>query len=688
MIMKTRLMHLLGPIVLLAAMAIPVGGARAQSWGYDEPAFRGISVTHRTGRVGLFAGTRFGSDGRHLGRQSYPSGQYLPVEDDAEFGEIVLFDAIGRVTGNDLQTVLEIHNNYDLYPEEVAVLLFIRELTGGPWEPIAELRADQSFPWKAICQRYDVDPERLGMSANWYVRGDPQEWWREDPDLEQRVMLDILSEVYWIDDSDLRDLSREGLGYSDIVVMLELSERSGRNAEDLLRMKMDDHWRWRTVAERYGVDLGDMDYKRSLHWHNSDFRGYYPDDSLNYHPRHALRNHRSRREYHFYGRWSPDPGDGYYHFAYRVDYDFFFPWGRTLYSYWWPNDCWWDRVYWGIYWNQPVFHPIWHPQPRWSPVARYHNDWRGDPFVRYDPPRTRDDRRYAQKVIERYGDSGRITSSWSDRVRVSSAGVETITRGNRGDGSPGRVNDRGSGTRGDVGGNRGAPPPRGGSSGGVGGRSTSGGGSRDGGSPPPSRGSGDVRGSSNPPPSGGGSRGGSSGGTGGGSRKGDRGGNSRGDDGGASARSTGGGGGGSDSDGNGRARGGSGSPPPDRSGGSEARGNGGGNGGGGSGGSGSPPPRGSGGSEARGNGGGNGGGGNGGSGSPPPRRSGGSEARGSGGGNGGGGNGGSGSPPPRRSGGSEARGSSSGGGGGGSGGSQGGSRGGGSGGGGSRKGGR
>jgi len=489
-------------------------------------------------------GTRFHRGIVRVDRDAYEPGRYMVVEDDAELGEVLLFDVIARVSDMDIREVLDIHDVWDLYPEEVATVLFLRELTGASYATIATLRSDDRYCWKEIARQYDIDPGRVGQSPRWYELGLRDDWWKEDPDVEHAVLISLLGMEYGYEPVELNRWSRDGLGYSDIAMMLELAWRSGRDPREILDMKMQHEWRWRTVADECGVDLGYLDAKRAYHWHNSDFAGYYPSDTHRYHPNRPNRQHRSRREYHCYSAWIPNPDDGYYRFAYSFDYDFFFPWGRVYYSYWWPTDCWWDRVWWDCYWHDPIYHPIWQHQVHWVPRGRYYDDWQSEPWIIADPPRERDGRRYAEKIIAKYGDSGSVPASWVQTVRRGSDGSSTVTRGERGQGNSTRTGaappprNRGSDS---------SPPPRsttsrsgassgsgsgsGSSSHGSGGGSSSGSGSRksdragsgSGGShatPPPSRGSsgsapprsgGSAR--SEPPPSSGGSSGHSSGGS-------------------------------------------------------------------------------------------------------------------------------------------------------------------------------
>jgi hypothetical protein len=337
-------------------------------------------------------------------------------------------------------------------------------MTGSSYAIIASLRADDGLAWKEIAYEYRLEPRVLGESPNWYQRDRIEDWWREDPDIEHRIMLAMLATEFMVDERDLDRLSRDGLGYSDMATMLELSARSGIEYTNLLELKMERRLRWRTIAENYRMDLRDLDAKRAYHWHNADFRGYYHGDDREYHANRGSRQHRTRREYHYYDVWVPEPDTGYYHFDYVVDYDYYFPYGRTYYSYWWPTDCWWDRVHWGYYWDDPIYHRPYAYDVQWVPRDPYYDDWRADPWIVADPPRERDGRRYAERIIERYGDSRSTAGDWNTQVRVSNGGVVTVTRGERGDpGAPARASSsgdhRGSSARsGDARGS--APPPR------------------------------------------------------------------------------------------------------------------------------------------------------------------------------------------------------------------------------------
>lgn len=553
----------------------------------------------RTHGGGILENTRFHRPTGGLGYYPVPRGQrFLVVEDDAELGEIVLFDILSRVSDLDIREVLDIHNSWDLYPEEVATVLFLRELAGGSYARIADRRAERGLAWKEIADDLELDPRDLGQGPRWYELGRRDDWWREDSDVEDEVMMEILGLEYRIEPSELRRLSRDGLGYSALALMYEISLRSGRDALDILDMKTRSKVRWRTLADDLGVDMRDLDAKRALHYHNSDFRGYYDDDGYDYHPNHRKWKHRSRREYHYYGDWRRDDF-GYYCFDYDRDYDIFWPWGRCYYTYWWPSDCWWDRCRFGVYWHNSPYHdwgggyPWWGGRRvHWEPRDPYWQDWHNDPYIDHDPPRAVDNRRYAEKIIDKYGDVGFHEGQWTERVRVNDHGDTTVSRGDRNQGeggsrggSGGDQGVRGGGrSNGDGGGT--PPPPR------------NGGGSRDQGSS--AGGSGGSSGGS------GGSDRGSGGGSsgGGGSRKGgDRGSADSGGSGGGGAQGSGSGSSGS-SGGSGN-RGGGTPPPRDDHGSGGSGGSGGGAGDrGGSGGSG-----GGGGGDRGGSGGGGGGGG-------------------------------------------------------------------------------
>jgi hypothetical protein len=534
--MTKRRIALIGVIAvvgLLGLLAAPPASA--------APFERGSGLERAHGG-GILDNTRFHRPTGGLGYYSVPRGErFLVVEDDAELGEVVLFDILSRVSDLDIREIFDIHNTWDLYPEEVATVLFLRELTGGSYAPIADRRAERGMSWKEIADDLRLDPRDLGQGPRWYELGRRDDWWREDTDVEDEVMMEILGLEYRVDPSELRRLSSDGVGYSALALMYEISLRSGRDAIDILDMKTRSKVRWRTLADDLGVDLRDLDAKRALHYHNSDFRGYYDDDRYEYHPNHHKWKHRSRREYHHYGDWRRDDLD-YYCFDYDRDYDIFWPWGRCYYTYWWPQDCWWDRCRLGIYWHNSIYHdwcggyPWWGGRHvRWEPRDPYWQDWRHDPNINDDPPRARDNRRYAEKIIEKYGDVGFHEGQWTERVRVSDDGATTVRRGERNQGeggsrggSSGDQGTRGGGrTNGDGGGT--APPPRhdngdngssaggsrGGSSGGSGGSdrgsggSSGGGGSRKGGD----RGSADRGGSGGG--SGGGAHGSGSGGSGG-----------------------------------------------------------------------------------------------------------------------------------------------------------------------------
>ncbi|MBD3176940.1 MAG: hypothetical protein GF320_17335, partial [Armatimonadia bacterium] len=394
----------------------------ADSWG------RSSSGSERLRGAGILGQTDFGRPSPMEQRYHYEPGDYMIVEDDAELGEVILMDTIARVSDMDIRELWDIHDIWDLYPEEVATVLFLREMTGSSYAIIASLRADDGLAWKEIAYEYRLEPRVLGESPNWYQRERIEDWWREDPDIEHRIMLAMLATEFMVDERDLDRLSRDGLGYSDMATMLELSARSGIDYMDLLELKMERRLRWRTIAENYRMDLGDLDAKRAYHWHNADFRGYYHGDDRGYHANRGSRQHRTRREYHYYDVWVPEPDTGYYHFDYVVDYDYYFPYGRTYYSYWWPTDCWWDRVHWGYYWDDPIYHRPYAYDVQWVPRDPYYDDWRADPWIVADPPRERDGRRYAERIIERYGDSRSTGGDWNTQVRVSNGGVVTVTR--------------------------------------------------------------------------------------------------------------------------------------------------------------------------------------------------------------------------------------------------------------------
>lgn len=447
-------------LLLVGVLAWPAA-TWAEPWGGPS------SGTGRLRAVGILEGTSFGRLSPMENRYYYEPGDYLVIEDDAELGEVALMDVIARVSNMDIREIWDIHDMWDLYPEEVATVLFLREMTGSSYAAIADLRADGGYSWKEIAAEYRLDPHLLGESPNWYRKGNVKDWWKEDPDLEHRILIAMLATEYMIDERELDRLSRDGLGYSDMAIMLELSYRSGIRATDLLNEKIQRRVRWRTLAENYRIDIRDLDAKRAYHWHNADFRGYYYGDDRQYHPNRFNRHHRTRREYHYYTVWVPDPNTGYFCFDYTVDYDYYFPFGRAYYTYWWPTDCWWDRVRWGYYWDVPVYHTPYRYDTHWVPREPYYNDWRQDPWIGADPPRELDGRRYAERIIERYGDRGTVTGNWDTRVRVSNGGVTTVTRGERGQpgapaGSGGSAAPRSSadsrGPSSDRGGS--APPPR------------------------------------------------------------------------------------------------------------------------------------------------------------------------------------------------------------------------------------
>lgn len=501
----------------LASLSLVVwlwpAAAQADEWG------RSSSGVERLRAVGILEGTSFSRPSSQWGRYRYEAGDYMVTEDDAELGEVVLMDVIARVSNMDIREVWDIHDIWDLYPEEVATALFLREMTGSSYAAIATLRADDGYAWKQIAAEYGLDPRLLGESPNWYRKDRVEDWWRQDPDIEHRIMIAMLATEYMIEERELDRLSRDGLGYSDMAIMLEFEARSGVNGLRLLDEKMERRVRWRTLADNYRIDIRDLDAKRAYHWHNADFRGYYYGDDRQYHANRFVRTHRTRREYHYYTVWVPNPNTGYYHFDYVVDYDYYFPFGRTYYTYWWPTDCWWDRVCWGYHWSSPIYHRPYTYDVRWVPREPYYSDWRQDPYIGADPPRALDGRRYADRIIERYGDRGAVTGDWDTRVRVSNGGVMTVTRGERGQpgaprgssGSPSTrsSNDnRGSGSSSaDRGGAapppRTSPPPRSDPPPAARGSSSSGGGG--GGAAPPRADSGRSSGSGSGKSSGGGS---------------------------------------------------------------------------------------------------------------------------------------------------------------------------------------
>jgi len=343
--------------------------------------------------------------------------EYLPVKDDAELGETLLFDIVAQGFGLALRDAIELHNDYDLYPEEVAMVLYLARESREGYEDIAEDRADERYSWKELARRLDIDPDRFGQPSTWYRMGDRDEWWREDPDVEREVITDLLAGAFGVDRRVVWDWVTDGLGYGDAALALEFERRSGEPADSILRTKMDRQERWDEVADALGIGIEDLYAKRSLHYHDRDFRPYLKDDDRDYHSRRDRREHRSRREYHFYGTWQ-NPRDSYFRYAYAVDYDPYFSFGRAPYAYWYPPD--WDYacVYPSWHWTSSIYHPIPRPIPVYSPGRRPVRP-PCSPTAPLLPP-VRDTRRYAVQLLDTGSRSVAIPGGSASRGRSTS----------------------------------------------------------------------------------------------------------------------------------------------------------------------------------------------------------------------------------------------------------------------------
>jgi len=324
---------------------------------------------------------------------------YLPVNDDAELGEILLFDITAQANSMPLIDVLDLHNEFDLYPEEVMMVLFLASEGRDDIDDVAEMRADKRYSWKRIAQKEKVEPEILGQPEKWYSRGDKDEWWREDPEIERVVMLDMLAAAFGVDIRAVEQWSNDGLGYSDIALALELERRSGKSADELLYAKMNQEVPWSRLADDLGVDLEDLYIKRSLHYHDASFEPIVPGDRRIYHGRRLDRDHWSRREYHYYGVALVDP------FDYVWDYDRYFPYGRTGRFMPWPHDRWNyrpSRLEWAGPYGYGGYHPPYRPRPGFDwPGGQRPGGYYGRPDDCRDcrppavPPTQRDTRRYS-----------------------------------------------------------------------------------------------------------------------------------------------------------------------------------------------------------------------------------------------------------------------------------------------------
>ncbi|HQK92586.1 MAG TPA: hypothetical protein PLD23_03735 [Armatimonadota bacterium] len=330
---------------------------------------------------------------------------YLPVNDDAELGEILLFDIIAQANSMPLIDVLDLHNEFDLYPEEVMMVLFLAHEGREDADHVAEMRADKRYAWKQIAQREKIKPEVLGQPDKWYSRGDKDEWWREDPEVERVVMLDMLAAAFGVDIRAVEQWSNDGLGYSDIALALELERRSGKSADELLYAKTNQEVPWSRLADDLGVDLEDLYIKRSLHYHDASFQPIIPGDRRIYHGRRLDRDHWSRREYHYYGVVFVDP------FDYAWDYDRYFPYGRPGRFVRWPDDRWHYRpplLEWAGPYGHGVYHPPYRPRPGFDwPGGHRPGGYYGRPDDGRDgrppavPPTQRDTRRYSEKLNDR-----------------------------------------------------------------------------------------------------------------------------------------------------------------------------------------------------------------------------------------------------------------------------------------------
>lgn len=320
---------------------------------------------------------------------------YLPVQDDAELGEILLFDIIAQGFGLPLIDVISIHDEYDLYPEEIATLLHLAKLSDRDIDYIADKRADDRYSWKGLGEKLHIAPEDLGQSSRWYRQGQPDDWWQEDVEVEREVVTDMLAGAYGVDRRVVWDWAADGLGYGDAAVALELERRSGQPAEEILYQKMNGQARWDEVADDLGVHVDDLYAKRSMHYHDREFRSYIDTDRV-YHVNRTNREHRSRREYHYYDVWV-EPDHDYFRFDYGHDYDHYFPYGRVSYAYWCPPSWDYGRIYPTCHWTTSVFHPIPWPAPMYVMPARPLR-----PPTSPTMPVQRDTRRYALQL----GDTG------------------------------------------------------------------------------------------------------------------------------------------------------------------------------------------------------------------------------------------------------------------------------------------
>jgi len=382
--------------------------------------------------------------GPALAFEEFVPKQYLPVQDDAELGEAVLWQVISQGFGIDIKQVVDLHNTYDLYPEEIVMALTLARLAHEDVQYVCELRADRHQSWKGIAQTFNINPRHFYQTADWYEQGDPSEWYQVDIDIERDFMIPLLAQVYEVDDRQVWAWHRDGLGYSDLAVVLWLARKSGRDVDELLYLKQNRKWRWQTLAEHIGVDLTPIYKIRALHYHNPNFEPYYPDDHRVYHPYRNRRDHFDRREYHHYDVWIIY-ADGYCHHDYWFDYDPFFWFGRCSYTYYYPPGFDWCSEWRWSYYNWPRYHYV------WRPARSYRGPFHG-PFPPETPDRVeRDGRRYGEVLASRLRHSRTLPTS----VRYSPG--TTVT------GSAPRLAGESS---------RGAPPARSSSGARKGGRSS------------------------------------------------------------------------------------------------------------------------------------------------------------------------------------------------------------------------
>jgi len=165
---------------------------------------------------------------------------------DVSLGDALLVGAVGEFFGLETTVVPSFREERDLSLPEILVMMYLARLAG--CEPLHVYEAKgRGHGWGQVAHELGIHPGTFNKLRKGFDPGKA-----DDASFEEAVFIWTMAQYYERKPDDLWALRNQKQPFLGIFLALDLSSKSGKSANDLLR-KRKDSTSWKALAGSLGV---------------------------------------------------------------------------------------------------------------------------------------------------------------------------------------------------------------------------------------------------------------------------------------------------------------------------------------------------------------------------------------------------------------------------------------------------